>query len=210
MTSNVLDILKCKDLVIPGILIKYKDKLNIDEKELLFLAYLISFNSEILLDINKISNELNITSQNIMVIFSSLCEKNLINMVVNKDNGKIKEYINIDNLYNKILTFCQDINKEEQDVSKIYEIIEKEFGRTLSPIEYEIIKQWLDSNISEELILSALKEAVLNGVSNLKYIDRILFEWTKKGYTRTSDIKKKITKEEKVDDFEYDWLDENE
>ena len=49
----------------------------------------------------------------------------------------------------------------------------------LSPMEYEIIKAWLDNDMSEELIKEALKEATFNGVSNLRYIDKILYEWGK-------------------------------
>ena len=63
--------------------------------------------------------------------------------------------------------------------------------------------------ISEDLIKEALKEAILNGVNNLKYIDRILYEWNKKGYKKPSDVvKKRQVKEEKIDLFDYDWLDE--
>ncbi len=210
MTSNILDMLKCKNLVIPGVLLKYKEELKIDEKEIIFLSYLMSYGNNISFDLNKISNDLNIKQDDLLITFSSLCEKNLISMIVNKDSGIMKEYISIDNLYNKILSIAVDNKKESSEPSKIYEKIEKEFGRTLSPIEYEIIKQWLDSNISEELILEALKEAVLNGVNNLKYIDRILFEWTKKGYKKAKDLRKKEIKEQKSDVFDYNWLDENE
>lgn len=55
--------------------------------------------------------------------------------------------------------------------------MKKEFGRTLSPIEYEIISSFEDS-YSKELILLALK-AIFNKVASLKYVDRILQEWTK-------------------------------
>jgi len=47
------------------------------------------------------------------------------------------------------------------------------------------------------LIKEALKEAVLNGVNNLKYIDKILYEWCKKGYKKAQDVHKKTKKQEK-------------
>ena len=50
-------------------------------------------------------------------------------------------------------------------------------------MEYEIINAWLLKGFSEELVLGALKEAVYNGVSSLRYIDKILFEWQKKAIT---------------------------
>ena len=61
-------------------------------------------------------------------------------------------------------------------------------------MEYEIIKAWLENNISEELIREAVKEAVFNGVSNLKYIDKILYEWGKKGIKTASDVEENIKK----------------
>ena len=93
----------------------------------------------------------------------------------------------------------------------MYDNFEKEFGRTLSPMEYDIINSWLDSGMSKELIIFALKEAVFNGVNNLRYIDKILFEWGKKGIKNPSDIEKLNKKqEEKVEPYyEYDWLNED-
>ena len=78
-------------------------------------------------------------------------------------------------------------------------------------MEYEIINSWLESKISNDLILTALKEAVFNGVSNLRYIDKILFEWNKKGIKKPDDINK-VKKDEEEDKnesfYEYDWLNE--
>ena len=56
----------------------------------------------------------------------------------------------------------------------------------------------------EETIKEALKEAVLNNVRNFKYIDKILYDWSKKG------IKNRIKEENKQELFDYNWLDENE
>ena len=76
---------------------------------------------------------------------------------------------------------------------------ENEFARSLSPIEYETITNWLNNGISEELINDALKEAVVNGVTNLRYIDKIIYEWTKKN----ANSKEGNDYEEL---FDYDWL----
>ena len=96
--------------------------------------------------------------------------------------------------------------------SDLFDLFEKEFGRTLSPMEYEIINSWVESKIDKGLIISALKEAVFNGVNNLRYIDNILYEWNKKGIKRTDDLDRKIKEEESKEDntelYEYDWLNE--
>lgn len=66
-------------------------------------------------------------------------------------------------------------NSNEKD---LFEIIQKEFGRTLSPMEYELIKSW---KYSREIILKAIKEASIKGQFVLKYIDRILYNWNRAG-----------------------------
>ena len=115
----------------------------------------------------------------IMNLTSSLTDKGFMSVeVLKNDKGIMEEKVILDNFYNKLKMYMIDeINQNESkeiENSSIYELIEKEFGRTLSSIEYEIIKAWLENNFSEELIKEAVKEAVLNGVSNLKYIDKIL------------------------------------
>ena len=100
------------------------------------------------------------------------------------------------------------------DSSNIFEVIEKEFGRTLSPIEYEIIKAWLDNGMSEELIKEAIKEATLNNVSNLRYIDKILYEWGKAGVKTAADVekhkkKRKDNQSQQVENIDMDIVDWN-
>ena len=210
-TNNILDIMKTNNIVIPSYLLKTYKKLNLSEKELIFLSYLITFNDKVLFDINKFSISTALSIPEIMELIDSLTSKSIITMVTDKkETGMIREYLDISSLYDKIIVMIlNESETESKETSTIYDIIEKEFGRCLSPIEYETIKGWLDSNISEELIKEALKEAILNGVNNLKYIDRILYEWNKKGYKKPSDVvKKRQVKEEKIDLFDYDWLDE--
>lgn len=210
-SNNILNLIKSSGIVIPSILLKYYKELKLNEKELIFLSFLMQKGEKIVFDIELFNKKLNFDIPQIMENVSSLSEKKLLNMSVEKNKqGMMMEYLDINMLYNKLLNFLLE-EKEEKAESNIYEIIEKEFGRTISPIEYETIKGWLDSNIEEELIQEALKEAILNGVNNLKYIDKILYEWNKKGYKKPNDIKrKKDQKEEKVDLFDYDWLEDNE
>ena len=184
-TNNILDIMKTNNIVIPSYLLKTYKKLNLSEKELIFLSYLITFNDKILFDINKFSISTALSIPEIMELIDSLTSKNIITMVTDKkETGMIREYLDISSLYDKIIVM------------------------TLNDSENEIVNKD-NSNISEDLIKEALKEAILNGVNNLKYIDRILYEWNKKGYKKPSDVvKKRQVKEEKIDLFDYDWLDE--
>lgn len=64
----------------------------------------------------------------------------------------------------------------------VFQEIEQNFGRQLSPIEIETISKWeTEDNYDDELILVALREAVLNQAFSFKYMDRILLSWERKG-----------------------------
>ena len=130
------------------------------------------------------------------------------------DNKRV-EIINLEGLYGQLLTVA--FNDSEESKTSIYDVFEKEFGRTLSPMEYEIINAWQENNISDETIILALKEAVYNGVTNLRYIDRILSEWTKKGIKTKEDLEKEKIEFSKRkiqnnsvnnENIDYDWLNE--
>lgn len=205
-TKNIMNTIFKNNLVIPNILLENYSKLNMDEKELIFISYLMSYDKDIIFDINSFSNALKFDIPTLMNIIGSLTDKSLIEVITKNENNKLKEYIDISLIKNKLINLTLE-EEPNNDNSKIYKKIENEFGRMLSPIECETIKYWLDSKISEELIEEALKEAVLNGVNNLKYIDKILVEWNKKGYKNRLDIKRKKDNNENIDLFEYDWLD---
>ena len=64
-------------------------------------------------------------------------------------------------------------------IDNIYDFIEKNFGRTLSPIEYEEISTWEDT----ELTRYAIKQSVLNGKYNIRYISVILNNYKKNSIT---------------------------
>lgn len=76
-----------------------------------------------------------------------------------------------DNEHDNVISTGVDIN--------IYTYIEDNFGRTLSPIEYETISNWEDN----ELTRYAIKKAILNGKHNITYISRILESYATKGIT---------------------------
>lgn len=179
--------------------------------------YLYNSKDKFLFNPQKISTDLNLSLEKVMNNIDSLSDKHYIEVKVCKNDKDIMEEVVImEGFYQKLtLLLSEDINSKDTTTSSIFEIVEKEFGRTLSPIEYEIIKAWLEDNISEEVIKEALKEATFNGVTNLRYIDKILYEWGKLGIKSKEDVdknrikhKRSKEKEEKVDVFDYDWFED--
>ena len=174
-SSKLIDIFKDGNIVIPIYIFKNYKKLSINMDEFVFLMYLYNLGNNFLFDLNKFSNDLGIDTKDILNYVSSLTDKKLIKVeVLKNDKNVMEEVVILDDFYEKIAYFTiDDINNTPSDDSNIFQLIEKEFGKTLSPMEMEIIKAWLESNISEDLIKEALKEATFNGVSNLRYIDKI-------------------------------------
>ena len=81
---------------------------------------------------------------------------------------------NSNNIYNSTT------NKQES----IFEILEVEFGRPLSPMEIEVAKQW---TFPIEILKLAIKEAVTSNNCAMKYIDKILYNWEKLGVKSVKD-----------------------
>ncbi len=80
-----------------------------------------------------------------------------------------------------------------------------EMNRILTPKEKEIIEDWLNNEgFTEEQIRSALKEAVFNGVTNLKYIYKILKSFKLDENSNIENAKGKNDDEEEVKI--PDWL----
>ena len=211
LNNKFLEQLKGINYIIPNYLIKYLKSLDLNINLFIVLVFLINQEQSILYDYKKIAKNLYMDENDVLEALNLLKEKKLIKIDVKKNSiGIVEEYINIDIFYDKVFLYILDEKKDNKQENNLYAIFEKEFGRTLSPIEYEILNGWKESGISEELILEALKEAVFNGVNNLRYIDKILFEWNKKGYKKPKDIEenRKKTKNKEIEVFDYDWLNE--
>lgn len=212
--EKLINIFKSGVISIPLYIYKYLDKLNISDREFIILMYLYNKGEKLIFNPSIISQELNIDIKEIMTHISNLTSKKLINLLVLKnDKGISEEYISLDDFFNKLsLIIMDNLSLREKEDDTIYDKIETCFARTLSPVEYEIIKAWLENGISIELIETALNEAVYNGVTNLRYIDKILFDYNKKGYRTKEDVikNKNIKNDENVDIYTYNWLDDDE
>ena len=221
-SSKLVEILKKGNFVVPFYMFQLKDKFNISFDSFIFLIYLSNLGTNIIFDPNRFTTDLGLSMELILSYIDELSEKKYISIdVIKNDKGVMEEYVILDLFYEKVTNLMiDDINQakiEEEKNSNIYEAIEKEFARPLTSIEYEIISAWLEDGTSEELILEALKEAVYSGVCNLRYIDKILYEWGKKGIKTAKDVEKnrinfreKQEKKEKLELFDYDWFDDEE
>ena len=171
---------KCKKYVTNSIFIKKALSLKLTLEEFLMLTY---FDNDLnnYLNIELLSDNIGLSIEESYKVFNNLLSKKLITIETDKDiEGRMIEKVNLDNFYETIYEE-KEIEKKEEMKTDIYNIFETEFGRTITSMEYEIINSGKDNGYTEELIILALKEATYNGVSNLRYIDKIIYEWGKKG-----------------------------
>lgn len=124
----------------------------------------------------------------------------------------IKENKRKDN--NILLTTTEDNN--------IYNYVESNFGRTLSPIELEKIGLW-SSEYKDEILKYAIQIAVMNRKATFAYVEGILKNWKAKGFETLDEIKendlygvfathkKEKSSEPEIDTeiFDYNWLEDD-
>ncbi len=211
--------LNAKKLVVNEYLIKEAIRNNLSLDEFLVLVYFDnSYNG--VFEVELVSKILGLDVNRTMEAFNSLMIKGLVTLESVKDlENRLNEVVKLDGVYSSIVENTNEETKEEVK-EDIFKTFEKELGRTMSPMELELINGWLISGTPEEIILGALREAVYNGVSNFRYIDKIIYEWEKKGFKNMNDVnayiknrydekvkdKAVIKKEQEISD--YDWLDE--
>ena len=208
--DKVIDLLKSTNIQISKQLLFNYKKLNITDLEFIVIIYLINEN---IYNPKQIGIDLDIPFPEVLEIINSLTEKSIIKVELVKVNNIRTEVINSDNLYEKLAFLIIKDEKEVEKPKSLFDTFEEELGRTLSPMDYEIINGWLTTT-SEEIVLLALREAVYNGVSNFRYIDRIINEWNKKGIKTKEDVEKnrqdfKNKNNKKQELFDYDWLNDN-
>ena len=217
MMEGLEKILRMKPIVLPRYLFNYYLRLGITAEELIILIFVIDEGDKVMYDPSSIGESLGMDKYKVMELLNNLSEKKIISIIVEKNSdGKSAEYISLDLLYSKIMSLVIDKKDEEKtlDNSDIYSVFESEFGRTISPMECQVINCWIEDYFSHELIMEALKEAIYNGANSLRYIETVLYTWRKKGYKTKRDVmaakeKMRESKKEDREVFYYDWLNDD-
>ena len=212
MMEKVIQLMQ-NDFTVPRIFLFQYKTLNITDSEFILLIYLMN-EKDLIFNPKKIGIDLNVPLKQIMVTIEQLANKGILSIDSKVVHEMHTEYINLDSLYKKIALLMMKPVDDKKEKTNLFDIFEKEFGRTLSPMEYEIIGAW-NTTYDEEMIVLALKEATYNGVTHLRYIDKILSDWSKKGIKNKREVdeyqknyRTKTANNKKV--FEFDWLNQDE
>ncbi|WP_395387104.1 DnaD domain-containing protein [Pediococcus parvulus] len=145
-----------------------------------------------------ISKETGLTENKVYELLHEMIQNKLMEIkTVKHADGKSYDQYSFERLFEKLLqSASNEVQAQKQETNKVtretvFAQIESEFGRPLSPIEYETINQWLtDDHYAPEMISLALKEAVLSQAYSLRYMDRILLNWEKRNLTTVKQVQK--------------------
>jgi DNA replication protein len=200
--------------VIEADFIEEASNLGLSLSEFLLLVYFENADDSTF-DIDKICKKLKIKQESILEAYNNLLTKGIISLKSEKNElGKREDKISLKGFYEKIDETRQK-EKDKKIKDDIFTTFEKEFRRPLTGIEFEVIKTWVEKMYDEDIILEALKQAVYNGATNIRYIDTILYEWNKNGIKTKEDVKNylqnKFEKDriEETNVFDYNWLEDN-
>ena len=97
---------------------------------------------------------------------------------------KVKENITfINNTFNNSTTNTTDRSQE------IFQAVQENIRYNLSPIEIETIEYWI-KDYPHDLILEAIRRAVLSNRATLRYIETILKDWQHKRITNLAEVER--------------------
>lgn len=197
--KGISHILQAGQLTLPYVLLKHYKRMGLTESETMLIIQLIGYKQVESLDfpsLDELQERMAMPTAMVTATLQRLIKDGFLSIDEHVDEVTHVQYehYNWTGLWEKLgRMLSEDIrNQHEQQKAKeqthrgaqqelnLFEIFEKEFGRPLSPMEYETIGGWIDDDrYSQPLILLALKEAVFAGKIHFRYIDRILLEWSR-------------------------------
>lgn len=213
-------------MVIPNKLLTSYKSFGLNEQDVIVILQIYRF----LLERNEfptpdeIADFLTINEQQCALVLRKLIQKQLLT-IKSKQNEQqqLSEAYCLDPLWEKLLK-SEHVEEDKELEGTIFLLFEQEFGRPLSPFEIETISSWLDEDqISPALIKAGLRESVLMGKLNFKYIDRILRDWKRKGIHSVEQAREEArnfrghqkqqqqqTTKKRDTTFYYNWLEDGE
>jgi DNA replication protein len=191
MKSNILAWLQEGNITVPTLLFSEYRNLNLNEIELVLLLNIITFleKGHEFPTPEELSARMTISISDCNEMLRRLIQRGFIEIKDKYSNEGIRfEKYSVEPLWERLVEQFIINNKKSKEISNkaeetdLYTCYEKEFGRPLSPFECESLAMWMDDDHHDPIIIkAALREAVMSGKLNFRYIDRILFEWKKNG-----------------------------
>lgn len=182
-----------------NLLLRNYRKLGFSDQEFVLYLQLESYlqQGQSCPDLEAIAQQMQLNLNQLYPLLEQLLNKKLLQIESITDaTGKKNDRYSFELVYKKLQnivkleTTQQKQSQHSTSQHDIFMLFEKEFGRPISAIEMEMFNNWFTQDkYQPEVILQALKEAVLNRKLNFKYIDRILLNWENQGLTTLAEVK---------------------
>lgn len=172
---------------IPSLLIRHYHDIGLNEQECMLLIQIHSFiiKGDDFPTFDDLAQRMTLDETACADLLRGLVQHGFLSIIQKTDNDVYSEAYSLTPLWEKLLRYALRIvneGKEKKNEEVLYTLFENEFGRPLSPIECETLTMWMDEDHhAPAMIKAALREAVVSGKLNFRYIDRILFDWQKSG-----------------------------
>lgn len=200
-----LDAFKSGNLVLPSTLLLHFKELFPSSDDFLVWQFFYLQNTTGLDEMSpsqiaeRIGKEISDVNQSI----SNLTERRLLQYRTIELNGEIELLFDaslalerLDDLLGVAHSSSDQLTPQNQ-LKDLVETFQQELGRLLTPFEIEDLTKTLkEDRISADLIKEALREAVLNGKANWKYIQAILRNWRHEGINSVAQIEAKRAERE--------------
>ena len=191
MKTNLLAWIQEGNITVPTLLFSEYRNLNLNEYELVLLLNILTFleKGHEFPTPDELSARMTITISECNEMLRRLIQRGFIQITDEYTTDGIRyEKYSVEPLWERLIEQFLKNNQNNKEIDKkadetdLYSCFEKEFGRPLSPFECESLAMWMDDDHHDPIIIkAALREAVMSGKLNFRYIDRILFEWKKNG-----------------------------
>lgn len=200
-----LDAFKSGNLVLPSALLLHFKELFPSSDDFLVWQFFYLQNTTGLEEMSpsqiaeRIGKEISDVNQSI----SNLTERGLLQYRTIELNGEIELLFDaslalerLDDLLGAAHSSSDQLTPQNQ-LKDLVETFQQELGRLLTPFEIEDLTKTLkEDGTSADLIKEALREAVLNGKANWKYIQAILRNWRHEGIKSVAQIEAKRAERE--------------
>ena len=194
-----LDAFKSGNLVLPSDLLLHYNQLFSSSDDFLVWQFFYLQNTTALgeLSPSQIAEKISKNVTEVNQAISRLTEKGLLQYRTIELNGEIEVIFDatlalerLDQLFEK--QALNQVQSAPNDLKSLVDTFQQELGRLLSPFEIEDLEKSLkEDGTSADLIKEALREAVLNGKPNWKYIQAILRNWRHEGIRSVAQVEAK-------------------
>ena len=194
-----LDAFKSGNLVLPSALLLHYNQLFSSSEDFLVWQFFYLQNTTALgeLSPSQIAEKISKNVTEVNQAISRLTEKGLLQYRTIELNGEIEVIFDatlalerLDQLFEKQAP--NQVQSAPNDLKSLVDTFQQELGRLLSPFEIEDLEKSLkEDGTSADLIKEALREAVLNGKPNWKYIQAILRNWRHEGIKSVAQVEAK-------------------